>query len=62
MTKNSFVVLETIDIFCNKDIDERIYLTTVNTKTNDILLKCVDDLYNEERNNIIQVGDELLQK
>ena len=41
------IFLETIDIFGNKNIDERIYLTRVNTKINDTLLKCVDDLSKE---------------
>ena len=36
------IFLETIDIFHNKIIDERIYLTKVNTKINNTLLKCVD--------------------
>ena len=38
------ISLETIDLFHNKNIDERTYLTRVNTKINDTLLKCVDDL------------------
>ena len=41
------IILETIDIFHNKNIDERTYLRRVNTKINDILLKCVDDLSKE---------------
>ena len=36
------IFLEAIDIFHNKIIDERIYLTKVNTKINNTLLKCVD--------------------
>ena len=36
--------LKTIDIFQNKNIDEKTYLTRVNTKINDTLLKCIDDL------------------
>ena len=38
------ISLETIDLFHNKNIDERTYLTRVNTKINDTLLKFVDDL------------------
>ena len=38
------VSLETIDLFHNKNIDERAYLTRVNTKINATLLKFVDDL------------------
>ena len=41
------IFLETIDIFRNKNIDERIYLTRVNTKINDTLLKCIDNLSKE---------------
>ena len=41
------IFLETIDIFHNKNIDERIYLTRVNTKINGALLKCIDDLSKE---------------
>ena len=41
------VFLETIDILHSKNIDERTYLTRVNTKINDTLLKCVDDLSKE---------------
>ena len=38
------ISLETIDLLHNKNIDERTYLTRVNTKINDTLLKFVDDL------------------
>ena len=38
------ISLETIDLFHNKNIDGRTYLTRVNTKINDTLLKFVDDL------------------
>ena len=38
------ISLETIDLFHNKNIDERAYLTRVNTKINATLLKFVDDL------------------
>ena len=31
----------------NKNIDERKHLTKINTKINDTLLKCVDDLRKE---------------
>ena len=41
------IFLETIDNFNNKNIEERIYLTRVNTRTNDTLLKCVNDLSKE---------------
>ena len=41
------IVLQTIDILHNKNIDQRTYLTRVNTKINDNLLKCVDDLNKE---------------
>ena len=41
------IFLETIDIFRNKNIDERIYLTRVNTKINDTLLKCIGNLSKE---------------
>ena len=41
------IFLEMIDIFHNKTIDKRIYLTRVNTKINDTLLKCADDLCKE---------------
>ena len=41
------IFLETIDILHNKNIDEMTYLTRVNTKINDTLLKCVDDLSKE---------------
>ena len=41
------IFLETIDIFHNKNIDERVYLTRINTKINDTLLKCFDDLSKE---------------
>ena len=41
------IFLETTDILHNKNIDERTYLTRVNTKINDTLLKCVDDLSKE---------------
>ena len=38
------IFLETIDNFNNKNIEERIHLTRVNTRINDILLKCINDL------------------
>ena len=41
------ISLETIDLFHNKNIDERTYLTRVNTKINDTPLKFVDDLSKE---------------
>ena len=41
------IFLETIDILHNTNNDERTYLTRVNTKTTDTLLKCVDDLSKE---------------
>ena len=36
-----------IDNFKNKNIEERIYLTRANTRINDTLLKCVNDLSKE---------------
>ena len=41
------IFLETIDNFSNKNIEERIYLTRVNTRIQDTLLKCVNDLSKE---------------
>ena len=41
------IFLETIDNFNNKNIEERIYLTRVNTRIPDTLLKCVNDLSKE---------------
>ena len=41
------IFLETIDNFNNKNIEERIYLTRVNTRIHDTLLKCVNDLSKE---------------
>ena len=41
------IFLETVDIFHNKNIDERTYLTRVNKKIDDTLLKYVDDLSKE---------------
>ena len=41
------IFLETIGIFHNKKNDERLYLTRDNTKINDTLLKCIDDLSKE---------------
>ena len=41
------IFFEMTDILHNKNIDERTYLTRVNTKINDTLLKCVDDLSKE---------------
>ena len=41
------IFLETIEIFHNKNIDERTYPTRVNTKINDNLLKYLDDLNKE---------------
>ena len=41
------IFLQTIDILHNKSIDQRTYLSRVNTKINDTLLKCVDDLSKE---------------
>ena len=41
------ICLETIDNFNNKNIEKRIYLTRVNTRINDTLLKCVNDLSKE---------------
>ena len=38
---------ETIDNFNSKNIEERIYLTRVNTRIQDTLLKCVNDLGKE---------------
>ena len=41
------IFLETIDNFDNKSIEERIYLTRVNTRIHDTLIKCVNDLSKE---------------
>ena len=41
------IFLETVDICHNKNIDERTYLTRVNKKIDDTLLKYVDDLSKE---------------
>ena len=41
------MVILTIDNFNNKSIEERIYLTRVNTRIHDTLLKCVNDLSKE---------------
>ena len=41
------IFLKTIDNFSNKNIEERIYLTRVNMRINDALLKCVNDLSKE---------------
>ena len=41
------IFLQTIDILHNKNIEQRTYLTRVNTKINDNLLKYVDDLNKE---------------
>ena len=41
------IFLQKIDILHNKNIDQRTYLKRVNTKINDNLLKCVDDLNRE---------------
>ena len=41
------IFLKTIDNFSNKNIEERIYLTRVNMRINDVLLKCVNDLSKE---------------
>ena len=45
--KLNAIFLETIDNFNNKNIEERIYLTRVNTGVQDTLLKCVNDLSKE---------------
>ena len=41
------IFLQTIDILRNRNIDQRTHLTRVNTKINDTLLKCADDLSKE---------------
>ena len=41
------ILLKTIDNFNNKNIEERTYLTRINTRINDTLLKCVNDLNKE---------------
>ena len=41
------IFLETVDIFHNKNNDEGTYLTRVNKKIDDTLLKYVDDLSKE---------------
>ena len=45
--KEKPIFLEMIDNFKNKNIEERIYLTRANTRINDTLLKCVNDLSKE---------------